>query len=311
LVEHFHGKEGVAGSSPAPGSLADSSLVIHEGAGAGSEHPVDGELILGREHGSADLVIDDPGVSRRHARVLANGGGVIVEDLGSSNGTYVNGERIAEPVKLGAGDEVQVGATVLGIEGGTAATALMPPGTPPTAEHPGPAPLPAPAQPSPGRRPAPRRLAPPLQDQGNLPALAALFLGPLSILLIFLSAGGFFIALPCGIAAIALGTIGIRNADRKQAGHRPLARIGRLTGIVGTVLSILAVIVFIVVATALHSTERSVSGLVNRIEDEINNVEVPDVNAPDVNSPDVNSPNSAGDQNSGGGNSGGTSPPSQ
>ena len=34
-------------------------MVIREGAGAGSEHPVDGELILGREHGSADLVIDD------------------------------------------------------------------------------------------------------------------------------------------------------------------------------------------------------------------------------------------------------------
>jgi hypothetical protein len=280
LVEHFHGKEGVAGSSPAPGSLADSSLVIHEGAGAGSELPVDGELILGREHGSADLVIDDPGVSRRHARVLSNGGGVIVEDLGSSNGTYVNGERITGPVELGAGDEVQVGATVLGIEGGTAATALMPPGAPDTAQHPGPAPRPAPRQPSPSRRPAPRRLAPPPHEQGNLPALAALFLGPLSILLIFLSAGGFFIALPCGIAAIVLGTIGIRNADRKDSGHRSLARIGRFTGIVGTILSVIAVIVFIVVAAALHSTEHSVSGLVDRIKDEINDVKVPDVQAP-------------------------------
>jgi hypothetical protein len=229
-------------------------------------------LILGREHGSADLVIDDPGVSRRHARVLANNGGVIVEDLGSSNGTYVNGERIARPVELGPGDEVQVGATVLGVEGGTAATALMPPGEPATTEHPGPAEPPSPRQPSPGRRPAPRRLAPPPHDQGNLPALAALFLGPLSILLIFLSAGGFFIALPCGIAAIVLGTIGIRNADRKDRGHRPLARIGRFTGIVGTILSLIAVIVFIVVAAALHSTEHSVSGLVNRIKDEINSV---------------------------------------
>jgi hypothetical protein len=277
LVEHFHGKEGVVGSSPTPGSLSGSSLVIHEGAGAGSELPVDGELILGREQGSANFVIDDPGVSRRHARVIADNVGVIVEDLGSSNGTYVNGERISGPVELGAGDEVQVGATVLGVEGGTAATALMPPGAPPTAEHPGPAAPPSPRKPSPGRRPAPRRLAPPLHDRGNLPALSALFLGPLSILLIFLSAGGFFIALPCGIAAIVLGTIGIRNADRKDSGHRRLARIGRSTGIVGTTLSVIAVIVFIVVAAALHSTEHSVSGLVNRIKDEINNVKVPDV----------------------------------
>ncbi len=304
MVEHFHGKEGVVGSSPTPGSLDGASLVIHEGAGAGSELPVDGELILGREHGSADFVIDDAGVSRRHARVIADNGGVIVEDLGSSNGTYVNGERISGPVELGAGDEVQVGATVLGVEGGTAATALMPPGVPPTAEHPGPAAPPSPRQPSPGRRAAPRRLAPPPHDQGNLPALAALFLGPLSILLIFLSAGGFFIALPCGIAAIALGTIGIRNADRRQAGHRPLARIGRFTGIVGTILSVIAVIVFVVVAAALHSTEHSVSGLVNRIEDEINNVKVPDVNAPDVNSPNAPSPSSGND-------SGGTAAPSR
>src|SRR3954452_24211090 len=110
--------------------LADSSLVIHEGDGAGSEHPVGGELILGREQGSADLVIDDPGVSRRHARILPGAVGVGVEDLASSNGTYVNGERISGPVELGAGDEVQIGTTVLGLEGGTAAPALMPPSAP-------------------------------------------------------------------------------------------------------------------------------------------------------------------------------------
>jgi hypothetical protein len=272
--------------------VADSSLVIHEGAGAGSEHPVDGELILGREHGSADLVIDDPGVSRRHARVLSDAGGVIVEDLGSSNGTYVNGERITSPVELGAGDEVQVGATVLGVEGGTAATALMPPGAPPTAEHPGPA-----------RRgaPSPRRLAPHPHADTNIPALAALFLGPLSILLVFLSLGGFFIALPCGIAAIVLGSIGIRNADRKQVGHRGLARIGRFTGFLGTFLAVIAVIVFIVVAAALHTTTASVSGLVDRIKDEIDKVDVP--NTPDVNAPDVKAPS--------GNDTGGTSAPSQ
>jgi hypothetical protein len=256
--------------------MADSSLVIHEGPRAGSEHPVDGELILGREQTSADLVIPDPGVSRRHARVLAHDGGVIVEDLGSSNGTYVNGERISGPVELGTGDEVQVGGAVLGVEGRHTATVPMQP------------------------KPAPRRLAPPSHKQGNIPALSALFLGPLSILLVFLSMGGFFLALPCGIAAIVLGTIGIRSADRRQVGHRGLARIGRFTGFLGTFLSILAVIVFIVVATALHSTENSVGGLAKRIRDEIDKVKVPDVNTP-------NTPRSSG----GGNNSGGTAPPSQ
>jgi FHA domain len=234
----------------------DASLVIHAGAGAGSEHPLDGELILGREHATADLVIPDPGVSRRHARVLAHNGEITVEDLRSSNGTYVNGNRISGPVELGTGDEVQIGDTIVGLRRPISTAAP--------------------------RRPAPRRLAPPPHQPGNIPALAALFLGPLSILLVFLSAGGFFLALPCGIAAVALGTIGIRNADRRQLGHRVPARIGRVTGVIGTLLSILAVIVFIVVATALHTTESSVSGLISRIHDEID--KVPSVNPPDVKS---------------------------
>src|SRR4051812_30519467 len=233
----------------------DSSLVIHEGAGAGGEHPVHGELILGREQPSADVVIPDPGVSRRHARVLPHDGTILVEDLGSSNGTYLNGRRITGPVELATGDELQLGDTVIGLRRSA--------GTP---RRPG---------------PTPRRLPPPPHQPSNIPALAALFLGPLSILLVFLSTGGFFIALPCGISAVILGTIGIRNADRRQAGHRGLARLGRITGIIGTILATIALIVFVVVAAALHSTESSVNGLVTRIKHEIDNVQVPDVNAPD------------------------------
>jgi hypothetical protein len=269
--------------------MVGASLVIHEGRGAGGEHPVAGEVILGREQGSVDLVIPDPGVSRRHARVVPDGGALVLEDLGSSNGTYVNGERISGPVELGAGDEVQLGDTVIGIEGGTAATAVMPPGAPPTEAHPAHAPQRLGAQQPPrARRPAPRRLAPSPHEPGNIPALTALFLGPLSILLVFLSAGGFFLALPCGIAAIVLGTIGIRNADRHQRGHRGPARIGWFTGIVGTLLAILALIVFVVVATALDTTESSIGGLIDAIREEIEGIEVPDV--PDVNAPEVNAP---------------------
>lgn len=289
-----------------------ATLIIHEGAGAGGEHPVEAELILGREDGTADLVIEDPGVSRRHARVFPDDGALIVEDLGSSNGTYVNGERISGPVALGTGDEVQLGDTVIGVEGGTAATALMAPGAPPTEAHPGPAPhRPAPQQPPPAGRPAPGRLAPSPHEPGNLPALAALFLGPLSILLVFLSAGGFFLALPCGIAAIVLGTIGIRNADRRQRGHRTPARIGRFTGIIGTLLAVLALIVFVVVAAALDTTESSISGLIDAIRDEIEGIDVPDVNAPDVTAPDVNAPSPSDGGGSSGGESGGTAAPSQ
>jgi FHA domain len=238
--------------------VGGASLIIQEGAGSGSRHPVEGELILGREESSADLVISDPGVSRHHARVLPDNGALVVEDLGSSNGTHVNGRRISGPVEVADGDEVQLGDAVIGVEE------------------------------RPSGRPAPRRLAPPPHEPGNIPALAALFLGPLSILLVFPSAGGFFLALPCGIAAIVLGTIGIRNADRRQRGHRAPARVGRLTGIVGTLLATLALVLFIVVAAALDTTESSVSGLIDRIRDEIDKVDVPEVNTPDVNSPDVN-----------------------
>jgi hypothetical protein len=121
-------------------------------------------------------------------------------------------------------------------------------------------------------------------------------------LLLFSSGAAFFVSLPCAIAAIVLGTIGIRNVDRGNAdGFRGLARIGRITGIIGTILSVLALIVFVVVATALDTTERSLSGLIDRIQEEIEGVDVPDVNAPDA--PDVQAP--------GGGDSGGVETPDQ
>jgi pSer/pThr/pTyr-binding forkhead associated (FHA) protein len=261
----------------------DATVVIREGPAAGSEQPLGGELTIGREQG-AGMVIDDGGVSRLHARFTEENGAVVLEDLGSSNGTYVNGERISAPVELAAGDEVQVGGTVLQVEGIDAATALMGAGAAPTQQHPGPAPRrPAPAQPAPAQRPAPGRLAPHPQQGTNIPALAAVFLGPLSILLILFSSGAaFFVSLPCAIAAIVLGTIGMRNVDSgKVEGHRALAHIGRITGIVGAIVSVLALIAFIVVAALLDTAENSLDGIVDRIREEIEGVEVPDVDAPD------------------------------
>lgn len=261
-----------------------ASLVIHDRAGGGSEHPLDDQLTLGREEGRADLVLDDPGVSRVHARFAVDRGAVVVEDLGSSNGTFVNGERISGSVELAADDEVQLGGTVLSVEGADAATALIQPGDR-TAEHPGPSP--APSQPPHAGRPAPKRLAPHPSERGNLPALAAVFLGPLSILLLLFSSGAaFFVSLPCAIGAIVLGTIGMRNVDRGRAdSHRGLAHLGRVTGVIGAILSVLALIVFLVVATALDATEDSLSGLVDQVRDEIEGVETPDIKAPDVDSP--------------------------
>jgi DNA-binding winged helix-turn-helix (wHTH) protein len=68
----------------------------------------EGETILGRAL-DATIRLDVPGVSRRHARISIEGANVTVEDLGSSNGTYVRGEKISGRAALGDGDELRLG----------------------------------------------------------------------------------------------------------------------------------------------------------------------------------------------------------
>ena len=60
-----------------------------------------------------DFVINSGKVSREHAVIMRDGGDYFIEDLGSSNGTFVNGERISAARELAPGDEVRVGQTVL------------------------------------------------------------------------------------------------------------------------------------------------------------------------------------------------------
>jgi DNA-binding winged helix-turn-helix (wHTH) protein len=69
----------------------------------------DGENVLGR--GADSLVwIDAQSVSRRHARVLVGSGVATLEDLGSKNGTFVNGRRLTAPIALRDGDELRIGS---------------------------------------------------------------------------------------------------------------------------------------------------------------------------------------------------------
>ncbi len=72
-------------------------------------------LLIGRQPG-ADLLLAEDLVSRRHAQLTYDGRDVILEDLGSTNGTLVNGERIGR-VRLEEGDRILVGETVFTIEG--------------------------------------------------------------------------------------------------------------------------------------------------------------------------------------------------
>src|SRR5215216_284188 len=88
------------------------TLLILGGDDAGKAIPVEGELSVGRAEG-VDLILDDPETSRRHAVFRRDGDMLEVEDLGSLNGTWVNGNRISAPVQLAPEDVVKVGATQL------------------------------------------------------------------------------------------------------------------------------------------------------------------------------------------------------
>jgi DNA-binding winged helix-turn-helix (wHTH) protein len=72
----------------------------------------DGEHIAGREP-DATVCLESARVSRHHARIVVRGGRATVEDLGSKNGTFVRGARIANPTRLKAGDEIRIGPFTL------------------------------------------------------------------------------------------------------------------------------------------------------------------------------------------------------
>jgi pSer/pThr/pTyr-binding forkhead associated (FHA) protein len=93
--------------------MSDLILEIVEGPQAGRQLPLDSVLDVGREPGMPLQLDQDTEVSRRHARISVQGGAVVAEDLGSTNGTYVNDQPISSPRTLNPGDKVRIGLTVL------------------------------------------------------------------------------------------------------------------------------------------------------------------------------------------------------
>ncbi len=87
-------------------------LILLAGDEAGKMIRLEGEVTIGRSP-KAFLQLTGEGVSRLHARLFRNGGITYVEDLGSTNGTFVNGERVRGAVALSDGDKIQVGASFL------------------------------------------------------------------------------------------------------------------------------------------------------------------------------------------------------
>jgi pSer/pThr/pTyr-binding forkhead associated (FHA) protein len=82
---------------------------------AGQSVRITGDLVIGRQ--SADLEIDDTEVSRRHAVLRLASGTLQIEDLGSSNGTFVDDKRIEGPVEVTGGTKIQIGQSVLVVRG--------------------------------------------------------------------------------------------------------------------------------------------------------------------------------------------------
>jgi len=93
---------------------ATCTLTVISGPAAGREIEVEHELIIGRR--DVDLAIADEELSRRHAAVRPSESGVVIEDLGSLNGTFVDGARIDAPVTLTADATLRVGVSEMSLQ---------------------------------------------------------------------------------------------------------------------------------------------------------------------------------------------------
>lgn len=89
-------------------------LQLTSGPAAGQELELEQELVIGREN--ADLVLADEEMSRRHVALRPIDQGVEVEDLGSLNGTFVDGQRISEPVTIAIRGSIKVGTSVIKVD---------------------------------------------------------------------------------------------------------------------------------------------------------------------------------------------------
>jgi pSer/pThr/pTyr-binding forkhead associated (FHA) protein len=103
------------GSSARPGvtvPLAATLTVFPPDGAKPRSVRIDASTTIGRAP-ECELRIDDTYASQQHARVFGKGGSWYVEDLGSTNGTFVNEQRLAAPAMLTPGDKIRVGTTVV------------------------------------------------------------------------------------------------------------------------------------------------------------------------------------------------------
>jgi pSer/pThr/pTyr-binding forkhead associated (FHA) protein len=87
-------------------------VVLEPKVRKGAAYPIAGEITLGRAATCSIGLPDDTFASQLHTRLFHGDGGVLIEDLGSTNGTHINGGRISAPTLLAVGDRVQIGSTL-------------------------------------------------------------------------------------------------------------------------------------------------------------------------------------------------------
>jgi pSer/pThr/pTyr-binding forkhead associated (FHA) protein len=92
---------------------APTQVLVVEGANQGEAAPLDQAPILIGRGTDAAIRLDDDYVSTRHARIASSGDQWFVEDLGSTNGTYVGSSRITQPTVINLGTQVRIGKTTL------------------------------------------------------------------------------------------------------------------------------------------------------------------------------------------------------
>ncbi|MGC3995330.1 MAG: FHA domain-containing protein [Propionicimonas sp.] len=91
------------------------TLTVTHGKQAGLQLPLGEAVLIGRAS-DCQLILDDDYVSTRHARISRTPAGFQVEDLGSTNGTFVNNQRISAPTPFGVDDTLRIGRTLMGVE---------------------------------------------------------------------------------------------------------------------------------------------------------------------------------------------------
>ena len=109
--------KGHIGGAPSAKTVKNAStlVIVKSDTLAGQRYALGAPAVVGRSV-DADIVLDDSYASDFHFRIGASEGKIVLNDLGSTNGTYVNGRRVTVPTSLTKGDSVQIGKTIFEVK---------------------------------------------------------------------------------------------------------------------------------------------------------------------------------------------------